>query len=43
MTKEFMLAKIMEILVNENNLWIIDKIYRFSVNMTKDEKGGDVR
>lgn len=43
MTKEIMIAKIMEILVNEKNWWIVNQIYRFSVNMTKDEKGGEAR
>ena len=39
--KQRYLNNIIEIL-NTADLWVLDQIFRFSVNMTKpDEKGGD--
>lgn len=42
MSKEETIAKIVKIL-SKSDWWIIDQIYRFTVNMTKDEKGNGVK
>ncbi len=34
------LKKIFKVLSSVNNVWVLDQIYQFAVNMTKEEKGG---
>ena len=39
MTQKEMITKIIEIL-SAQNMWIVNQIYRFTINMTKNGKGG---
>ena len=39
MTQKEMITKIIEILSTQD-MWIVNQFYRFTVNMTKNEKGG---
>lgn len=42
MSREESIAKIVEILSTQS-WWIINQVYRATVNITKDEKGGVVK